>query len=155
MSESGPFIHHSIVRFIHTDPAGYVFFPRYFEMLQAVVEDWFTHALGVRYADFVLQRRLGLPTAHTECEFLLPCRLGEELQIALILEKVGRTSITVRFEGSVGGERRLNARSVLVVIEMKDGRPAPIDDDLRQRLEAYRRRAGPDAKDAGAAGRSS
>ncbi len=29
------------VRFTHTDPAGYDFFPRFFEMFQACVEDWF------------------------------------------------------------------------------------------------------------------
>ncbi len=143
MPPPGPFVHHSPVRFIHTDPAGYVFFPRYFEMLQATVEDWFTYALGVNYADYVLGRRLGLPTAKTECEFLRPCYLGEQLDIALVLEKIGRTSLTVRFEGSVGGEARLRARSVLVVIDMDhDGRPEPIDDDLRARLEDYRAKAG-------------
>ncbi len=126
------------VRFTYTDPAGYVFFPRYFEMLQAVVEEWFTQSLGIKYADFVLDRRLGLPTAHTECTFEAPCRLGDPLEITLYLEHVGRSSIRVRFVGRVEGEQRLVARSVLVVASLDDGRPLPIDDDLRARLEAYR-----------------
>ncbi len=125
------------VRFTHTDPAGYVFFPRYFEMLQAVVEEWFTQALGQKYADFVLDRKLGLPTAHTECTFEAPCRLGEPLQITLYLEHIGRTSLRARFVGRVEGEQRLVARSALVVTNLEDGRPSPIDEDLRGRLEAY------------------
>ncbi len=125
------------VRFTHTDPAGYVFFPRYFEMLQAVVEEWFTQALGLKYADFVLGRKLGLPTAHTECTFEAPSRLGERLELTLYLEKIGRSSLQVRYVGRVAGERRLIARSALVVTNLENGRPLPIDDDLRGRLEAY------------------
>ena len=34
------------IRFTHTDPAGYVFFPRYFDMLQAVAEEWFENSLN-------------------------------------------------------------------------------------------------------------
>ena len=125
------------VRFTHTDPAGYVFFPRYFEMLQAVVEEWFTQALGLKYADFVLNRKLGLPTAHTECTFQAPCRLGEPLEITLYLEHIGRSSLRARFVGRVEGEQRLVARSALVVTNLENGRPLPIDDDLRGRLEGY------------------
>jgi len=131
------FVYQTTVRFTHTDPASYVFFPRYFEMLQATVEDWFTHALGIRYADIVIEHGLGLPTAHTECDFLKPCRLGERLGIAVVLEKLGRTSIGLRFDGAVDGDQRLCARSVLVVIELGNGRPVPIEGALRAKLEAY------------------
>lgn len=130
------------VRFTHTDPAGYVFFPRYFEMLQAVVEEWFTQALALKYSEFVLERQLGLPTAQTECVFKAPCRLGEPLQFTLYLEHIGNSSLRVRFVGRVDGEQRLEARSALVVTSIKDGRPLPIDDDLRARLEAYQAASG-------------
>ncbi|HLT28095.1 MAG TPA: thioesterase family protein [Zeimonas sp.] len=132
-----PFTLQTVVRFTHTDPAGYVFFPRYFEMLQAVVEDWFTEALGIRYAEFILGRRLGTPTARIECNFLAPCRLGEHLDLTVYLEHVGSSSMRLRFIGSVLGERRLEAVSTLVVIGLDDGRPRRIDDALRARLGAY------------------
>lgn len=133
-----PFTLQTVVRFTHTDPAGYVFFPRYFEMLQAVVEDWFTHALGIRYSEFILERRLGTPTARTECTFVAPCHLGEYLDLTVFLEHIGSSSIRLRFVGTVTGERRLEAVSTLVVIGLDDGRPRRIDDDLRARLTAYR-----------------
>lgn len=133
-----PFTLRTVVRFTHTDPAGYVFFPRYFEMLQAVVEDWFTEALGIRYADFILERKLGTPTARTECSFVAPCHLGEHLDLTVYLEHVGSSSIRLRFVGTVEGQRRLEAVSTLVVIRLSDGRPQRIDDDLRARLNAYR-----------------
>ena len=37
------------VRFGDVDPAGIVFYPRYFEMLNAAVEDWFTMAAPGRF----------------------------------------------------------------------------------------------------------
>lgn len=132
-----PYVHRSPVRFTHTDPAGYVFFPRFFEMFQAAVEDWFTHCLGLNYAEQILRHGVGFPTAHTECDFLHPCRLGEVLELRLVLEAVGRTSLTLRFDGSVLGEARLRARSVLVAIEMQQGRPQPLGVELRERLQVY------------------
>lgn len=131
------YIHRAPVRFTHTDPAGYVFFPRFFEMFQAAVEDWFTHCLGLNYAEQILRDGVGFPTAHTECDFQRPCRLGETLELRLVLEKLGRSSMTLRFDGSVAGQTRLRARSVLVAIEMQHGRPQPITAVLRARLQAY------------------
>lgn len=133
-----PFTLRTLVRFTHTDPAGYVFFPRYFDMLQAVVEDWFSEALGVRYADFINRQRLGTPTARTECTFLAPCRLGDQLDLTVYLEHIGSSSIRLRFVGAVAGERRLEAVSTLVVVGLDDGRPRRIGDDLRERMQAYR-----------------
>ena len=125
------------VRFTHTDPAGYVFFPRYFEMLQAVIEDWFTHALQQRYADLINRRRLGTPTASTQCTFLKPSRLGDEIAIAVKLENIGNSSFRLRFIGTVEDNLRLEAVSTLVMISLDDGAPRPIPADLRARMEAY------------------
>jgi len=125
------------VRFTHTDPAGYVFFPRFFEMFQACVEDWFNTGLNVDYAKQILEYGVGLPTAHTECDFSLPCKLGEKIEFSLSVEKVGRTSVSIIFVGRVNGEDRLHAKSVLVAISTKNGRPVAISDDLRAKLLEY------------------
>lgn len=138
LSVKTPFTLQTVVRFTHTDPAGYVFFPRYFEMLQAVVEDWFTEALGVRYSEFILKRRLGTPTARIECSFLAPCHLGEYLDLTVYVEHIGSSSIRLRYVGTVAGQRRLEAVSTLVVIDLDHGRPQRIDEDLRARMQAYR-----------------
>lgn len=137
-----PFTMRVPVRFHHTDPAGYVFFPRYFEMLQSVIEDWFNEGLGLNYYDLINKQRLGTPTARTECTFMKPCRLGDPLEITIYVEQIGNSSIRVRFVGMVGGEMRLEARSVLVVISLLDGSPHRFDGDMRARFEAYRENQG-------------
>ena len=125
------------VRFTHTDPAGFVFFPRFFEMFQAAVEDWFNNGLGVDYAQLILDKGIGWPTAHTDCDFKKPCKLGEKIEFSLSIEKLGTSSITVRFIGRVGGEERLTAKSVLVAITLTDGRPVPIEQYLRDKFSQY------------------
>lgn len=125
------------IRFTHTDPAGYVFFPRYFDMLQAVCEDWFENCLGINFADMIMIQRVGQPTAHMECQFLRPCVLGEKLDLAIILDRFGTSSIHLRFIGTVEGEVRLRARSVQVLLSMKEGRPIAINEDMRSHLQSY------------------
>ena len=127
----------SRLRFTHTDPAGYVFFPRFFDKFQAAVEDWFTFKMQIDYAALLLQQGIGLPTAHTECTFLKPCLLGEILDLKLVLLRIGTTSITVAFLGSVASEQRLRAQSVLVFIGLKDGRPVTIPEEVLAKLERY------------------
>lgn len=136
-AKSAPFSLRIPIRFSHCDPAGYVFFPRFFEMLQAVCEDWFSEQLGQNFSQMIIQQKIGQPTAYTECQFIKPCLLGENLDLAIILDKFGTSSLHLRFIGTVDGETRLVARSVQVVISLKDGRPVPIPDGLRQRLQAY------------------
>ncbi|HXK53574.1 MAG TPA: thioesterase family protein [Hyphomicrobiales bacterium] len=136
-SASEPFNRSFPIRFTHTDPAGFVFFPRYFEMFQAVSEDWFSGPLGVRFADMVMLSRVGQPTAYIECQFIKPCILGERLTLTIYLERFGTSSLDVRFVGSIDGELRLVARSVQVLLSMKSGRPVPFDDTMRKRMAAY------------------
>jgi 4-hydroxybenzoyl-CoA thioesterase len=41
-----PFVKQEKIRFQHVDYAGIVFYPRFLEMLNCLVEDWFEEALG-------------------------------------------------------------------------------------------------------------
>ncbi|MCL2713191.1 MAG: acyl-CoA thioesterase [Alphaproteobacteria bacterium] len=134
---------HSQVRFTHTDPAAYVFFPRYFEMLQAVIEEWFTQALDQKFADLIIHHRLGTPTATTQCTFMKPSRLGDVVTIAAKLEHIGNSSFRLRFFGSCDGEKRLEAVSTLVLISLNDGSPQRIPDDLRRKMQAYQAATSP------------
>lgn len=130
------------IRFTHTDPAGQVFFPRYFEMLQAAVEEWFTCALGRKYSELVFEDRLGTPTAAIQCSFLKPSRLGDELSIAVKLEHVGNSSFRVRFLGSIDNDPRLEAVSTLVFTDLGAGKSRPIPPAIRASMEAYRSACG-------------
>jgi 4-hydroxybenzoyl-CoA thioesterase len=125
------------IRFSHCDPAGIVYFPRFFSLFNDTVEDWFTRGLGIDYADLLTVQRLGLPTAHVACDFKLPCYMGDILTIALGVERIGASSLALRYSGLVGDELRLTARSVQVHTSLATHRPIPIGDDWRDRMRPY------------------
>jgi len=132
------FVYRTPIRFAHCDPAGIVFYPRYFEMMNAAVEDWFAKAIGVDFAAMHLDRRLGTPTVSLSCEFLAPARLGEELEIAITVNKVGSSSCEVDYLLSVGGETRATARGVLVCMSLDTARSTPWPDRIRKAMEPAR-----------------
>jgi len=40
------FVHDQLIRFSHCDPAGIVYFPRFFDLAHSTMEDWFADGLG-------------------------------------------------------------------------------------------------------------
>ncbi|AWK90157.1 acyl-CoA thioesterase (plasmid) [Azospirillum thermophilum] len=126
-----------LIRFSHTDPAGIVYFPVYFDMFNGVVEDWFTHALGLNYASMILDRRLGLPIVHAECDFLVPSRMGETLTMGVVIERLGRSSLQIRINGEIGDQVRLSGGLTMVTTSLDAFGPVPIPDDIRAAMEAY------------------
>jgi 4-hydroxybenzoyl-CoA thioesterase len=126
-----------LVRFSDCDPGGIVYFPRYFDLMNALVEDWFNQRLGLDYAERLLTGRQGLPTVHAECDFMRPSLMGETITWGLTVDRIGTSSITVDIVAARGEEERLNATLVLVATSLETHRPIPISDDLRQAVEAY------------------
>ncbi|WP_231613417.1 acyl-CoA thioesterase [Halomonas sp. BC04] len=119
------------VRFEHCDPAGIVFYPRYFEMINAVVEDCFSESLGSSFAELVSSGR-GVPTVSLETQFHAPSRLGDILSFSLVPKAVGRTSLSLEIIATHQAQRRLTARVTLVYIDLNTGRPLPWPDPIRQ-----------------------
>lgn len=122
------------IRFAHCDPAGIVFFPQYLTLTNALVEDWFTDALGIDYAGMIGQRRVGLPIVRLECEFARPSRMGETISLALSLIDVGRRSIRIRIVGRGPNGVRFAATQVLVTTSLESGESIVIPDDIRAAL---------------------
>jgi 4-hydroxybenzoyl-CoA thioesterase len=130
------------IRFSHSDPAGIVYYPNYFDMMNGVVEDWFAQELRVDFVELIMGRRVGLPIVHVECDFRVPSRFGERLDFTLLVAQLGRSSLAYRIVGHVGGTLRLEARIVTAMISLASGKPEPIPDELRRPIEAYRRKTG-------------
>ncbi len=77
--------------FADCDPAGIVFYSRYLEMLNAVVEDLFAEELGFSFRE-ILKSNLGIPTVHLNADFIAPSRLGDELSATLALTRFESSS---------------------------------------------------------------
>jgi len=123
------------VRFADCDPAGIVFYPRYLEMFNGLVEEWFREELHCSFAELVTNRCWGLPTVHLEVDFVAPSRFDEMLSAALAVRNLGTSamSLDILLRGPQKGDR-VRGKVVLVLIDRAVYRPIPWPNDLRARI---------------------
>ncbi|MFN0114729.1 MAG: acyl-CoA thioesterase [Paracoccaceae bacterium] len=122
------------VEFGHCDPAGIVFYPRYFEMMNSVAENFFRDV-----ADYPFERMMaaghGVPTARVEVDFRAPSRLGEVLDWALTVRRVGRSSVSFAVAAHGGGALRLEGTLVVVWVGA-GGRAEAWPEEIAVKLKA-------------------
>ena len=126
-----------LIRFSHCDPGGIVHFPRYFDLMNSTIEDWFAHALALPFDAMHMERHFGFPIVHAQCEFLKPCRIGERLVLELAVARIGRASLDLALRGTIDGEERLRARNVRAMMSLETYRALPIPGDLRAGMTPF------------------
>ena len=91
------FVYEMQVPFGDCDPAGIVYFPRFFDYFHRTMEQWFEGALGIAYYEVVREQKIGFPTVHTEADFRIPSQFGDRLQIELTVSRLGKKSFTLAY----------------------------------------------------------
>jgi 4-hydroxybenzoyl-CoA thioesterase len=132
----GTFHASRLVRFGHCDPAGIAYFPAYIDMLNGVVEDFWTD-IGHPWTDQLGRRHMGTPTAHLSCDFVRPSRHGDRLLFSMTVVRLGRASLEFAHSVTRAGEPVWSARQVLVAMDMKTGASQRWPDDIRTALQAF------------------
>jgi len=127
------FLRPRMIRFSDCDPAGIVFYPQYFVMLNGLVEDWVSDGLGIDYHAFIRERRIGLPTVRLEADFRAVSRMGDKVTLGLAVERLGSRSVTLvlRCFEPASGELRMQVRQVLVTTSLESHRAVEIPQDMR------------------------
>jgi len=120
------------ILFKHCDPAGIVFFPRYFEMINDCVEAFFDDVIGFPYEEIHISA--GVPTAEIRTQFKAPSRHGDRIALVLECVKVGRSSLNLSIiASSQDGEVRFVAESTLVYVD-NAGRPTSWPERIKEKL---------------------
>src|SRR5438477_2413970 len=124
-----------LVRFGDLDAAGIAYYPNLVNFLHEAFEDFFAGHVGRPYPE-VFRDGVGFPTVKVEMEFVSPVHYGDQVEIDVTVERVGRSSVQIRYDGSVQGRPVFHARNVMVVVDMKDFRPTPLPAALREKFLA-------------------
>jgi 4-hydroxybenzoyl-CoA thioesterase len=94
-----PFLTNTVARRIawgECDPAGIVFYPRYFEMFDNATTAMFSAATGLtKYQMFEIYRFAGYPMVDTRARFLIPCRFGDDVTIDTMMTEAKRSSFNI------------------------------------------------------------
>ncbi|PKF76286.1 thioesterase [Vibrio sp. vnigr-6D03] len=119
------------VLFKHCDPAGIVFYPRYFEMINDVVEMFFAEALLMPFEE--LLKTGGLPTAEICTRFHSPSRHGEYLHISLEPKRLGHSSMDVDVKAICESEERFSSSLTLVNVD-SNGKSCEWSGEIREKI---------------------
>jgi acyl-CoA thioester hydrolase len=137
----GPFTTRRRVEFRDTDAAGIAHFSAFFFWMESV-EHELLRAAGVavvdRGADGV---DASWPRVSVTCDYASAVRFGDELDVAVSVESIGRTSVTYAFAFAHDGRSVARGRVVAVRCLLRpDATPQPvaIPADIVARLDAYR-----------------
>lgn len=135
------FIKKEKVRFQHVDYAGIVFYPRFLEMLNCLVEDFYEEALNLPFKN--IHKTGGIPTVDLKIQFKKAARLGDELTKYLWIKKLGGSSMNCGFKFEhEDGSICLEGEVTLVKVDFLNGRgdikASPFGDEMRANLEKYK-----------------
>ena len=141
---SAPQRHHRhslVVRTSHCDPAGIVFYARYFEMLAAAQEDWFERALLTPVGGALRERGLRLQIDGTAAGFERVSRISEQLDIDVWVSAINDPDFELACIISCAGEIRLRARINARLSPLKraaEGNTSPrLPDDLHEWMARF------------------
>ncbi|MGH2665572.1 acyl-CoA thioesterase [Flavobacterium sp.] len=128
------------IRFKHVDYAGIVFYPRFLEMLNDLVEDWFEEALDRPFSK--IHETNGIPTVDLKVQFKKAARLGEILTKKLWVTNLGGASVncSFRFEDE-HGKTCLEGEVTLVNVAIAEDRSGikaePFSDEMKQKISKF------------------
>ena len=140
---AGPFTTRRRVEFRDTDAAGIVHFSAFFLWMESA-EHELLRSCGVHVVDAGAGGPgvdASWPRVSAACDYVSAVRFGDEIDVAVSVEKLGTTSITYGFAFTHAGVPVAKGRVVAVRCHMRQGRrpeAVPIPDDIAARLAPYR-----------------
>ena len=125
------------IRFSDSDPAGIVFYAEFFRMFNDLFEDWLVKRLGIDFADQFQNEQRMFPLVHVEVDFKEARRMGQKMDLSLMLTKLGRSSICYDIVGHDDGLEILRGSFVTCIVSKKSVSTIEIPAEFRLAMEEY------------------
>ena len=109
------------------DPAGIVFFPRYFDMFDSCTTALFSKALNMTKHEFTRHYKFaGYPMVDTRARFLKPTKFGDDVVIETKVVEFRRSSFDVQHKITLNGELCVECTDTRVWAERDPANPDKI-----------------------------
>lgn len=120
------------VRYRDLDPRGHVNHVVYVSYMEQAKGAFLREVVGVPLDE------VNTVVRSLDVEYERSIESGQEVTVELRVENVGETSFTIDYRLSADGEEVASAETVSVLLD-EGGKPRPIPDDWRRRIEEYDR----------------
>jgi 4-hydroxybenzoyl-CoA thioesterase len=124
------------------DPAGIVFYPRYFEMFDHSTVLLIERALGMRkHKIYEHYSSGGWPSVETQARFHRPTRFGDDVEIETTIAKLGRSSFSLQHRLTLDGALAVEGSETRVWVARDPSQPygiraQPMPDDVLEKFRA-------------------
>ncbi len=136
MAISDFWFHHDLrVRYSQVDAQTIVFFGNYMSYFDNAHREYM-RALEFNYQKYVKEHNADFHIVKVDVEYHAPARFDDELEIYVRTERIGRSSMTVRFETYKKGSDQIltSAHSTMVNADQATMKSTPWPDNLVQRI---------------------
>jgi 1,4-dihydroxy-2-naphthoyl-CoA hydrolase len=124
------------INFYDCDPAGILFFGRIFEICHAAYED-LIGSFNLK-SDYWSNKNFAVPIMHTEAEYLLPLKAGDNVTVEVAVCKLKNSSFELRYTCRNEKNKVTNeVRTVHIFIDKKEWKKIPIDPEVKQNLSKH------------------
>lgn len=149
IDSSAPFAHRHTVRFGETDAARIVYTCRFFEYALDAIDAWFEAVVGDDLFTINTVRGISCPFVHAEIDFKSPLRPGDVLSSDVLVERLGRSSLSFRVIGRHEHGTSYIGNFTLVFVELASMKSIPIPEATARLIADYKERCGSSAADQG------
>jgi len=131
-----PFIWPSRIRFVDTDASTRIHYTALFRHFEAAEEEFFRQ-LGFPYTELERAER-SYPRVHVEADYSGALKADDAIETHVALERVGRSSFTLRFrtykDGVEAGKGKITAVCMSVATQKAEPLPVALAEALRRYL---------------------
>ena len=125
------------IRFSDSDPAGIVFFSEYFRMFNDLFEDWLVTCLGINFSEEFLVKERMFPLVHVEVDFKKARRMGQNINLTLLLTNLGKSSIHYDIIGHDQNDPILHGKFISCIASKKTMKTVKIPKQYRKLMQGY------------------
>ncbi|HVV33064.1 MAG TPA: thioesterase family protein [Vitreimonas sp.] len=129
------------VHFEDCDPAGIIFYPRFFALVNRLVEDWFADELGQSFKALHVDQRKGVPTVQFACDFQAPLRLGDTADMRLTVAHLGTSSCQLLIEARLSDKPAAKFEQTIVYTDLNAMKSEPWPEELRANINRFTKSA--------------
>ena len=130
-----PLVHTLRVRYAECDLQGVAFNAHYLNYFDTSMTELWRAAYGSYQA--MLDRGVDMVLAEARLRFFKPARFDDELELAVVVTHLGRTSFRTRHTASHGGEPVAEAELRHVLVDRRTVAKTPLPDWLREGIEPW------------------
>ncbi len=145
-----PYIHWRTIIFGDTDAAAIVYTPRFANFCMEAAEVWFKERIGIDWYVINTRQHMGTPVVHMSFDLLAPLIAGDRLGTAIRVLSLGKSSLTLEFEGVRMRDNdqtaAFRAKIVYCFVDTTTNRAIAIPEVTAERIRTYQHESEPVSK---------